>query len=101
MLYIMLYKQSTFPPSLVMEQSHHHEECAIFPVYTSMYTIKSGEINTISFSAVAAEQKYDRGGWRERLRSSRVKCLLVKVKTWGAKAPLAPPILPPLFQWLL
>ena len=43
------------------------------------------------------------GGWRKRLQSSRRP--RVKVKIWGAKAPIAPPVPPPLeimllFKWI-
>ena len=44
--------------------------------------------------AVAAEQKYDWGGWRQRLRSNRLSARSFRVrmsKIEGAKAHLAPP----------
>jgi len=53
----------------------------------------------MNVSTVAAEQKYDWGGWHERLRSSRlfVRSICVrKSRIGGAKAPLAPLVLPPL-----
>ena len=52
----------------------------------------------------ALEQKYNRGGWREGLRSSRLSARSVRVqrsKIGGAKAPLAPPVPPPLLPTML
>ena len=55
-----------------------------------------------AMEAVAAEQKYDWGGWRERLRSNRLSTRSFRVrmsKIEGAKAHLAPPppVPPPLY----
>ena len=50
---------------------------------------------SIGWLSEAAEQKYDWGGWRERLRSSRLSVRSVRMrraKIGEAKAPLAPPV---------
>ena len=50
---------------------------------------------SIGWLSEAAEQKYDWGGWRERLRSSRLSVRSVRMrraKIGEAKAPLAAPV---------
>ena len=51
----------------------------------------------LSYQPVAPEQKYDRGSWRLSARSVRVQ----RSKIGGAKAPLAPPVPPPLLPTML